>query len=239
LNVVQLGDCYDLWRAYPFHAHVPGQTYAAINDAYGPLTSQLIDQLDARFCVGNHDADLAKYPPDWAFGAGGRLAYSQRACAGRVFAMHGHQTDDVVEVMAAQNGQTWVALGSVLATITNAGGQGLQEWLDRREDTYPGDDGGYPPGAAPPAGRFTSPRWSDRGGRKGRLEKIFDGMAQSAAAIAGAVRVLIVGHTHRPGVAWFTHGGRVIPVVDVGSWTYGKSQFAIVEEGSVRLWQLG
>jgi hypothetical protein len=237
LSVVQLGDSYDLWRTYPFHAHVPGQTYAAIEAVYSNITSLLVDELDTRFCDGNHDADLAKYPPDWAFGAGGRFAYSQRFCAGRVFAFHGHQTDAVVDTMAAQNGQTWVALGSVLTTIWNGFGQSLQEWIDRMEDSHPNDSGGYPQGSAP-AGRFGSPRWSDRGERKTRLEKIFVGMAQTSAQIAGAARLVLVGHTHRPGVAWFTHGSRVLPVVEVGSWTYGRSQFAIIEEGSVRLLEL-
>src|SRR5262249_46249592 len=107
LSVIQLGDCYDVWRAFPFHENVPGRTYSAIRDAYSKVESLLIDDLDARFCVGNHDAILAQFPPDWAFTAGARLAYSQRFCSGSVFAFHGHQGDALADTLASQHGQFW------------------------------------------------------------------------------------------------------------------------------------
>jgi hypothetical protein len=241
LKVIQLGDCYDVWRAYPFHENVAGRTYEAIHAAYSKVVSLLIDRLDTRFCIGNHDAILARYPPDWAFAAGGRIAYAQRVSEGRVFTFHGHQTDTIVEEMAAQNGQVAVAIASAFSVlpVVHPALQGLQEWIDQREDAYPDDDGSWPEGDPPPDGPFSAARWSDRGGRERVTERIFEALSASVPSIAAPVRLIIVGHTHRPGVAWITGpDGRPIPVVDVGSWAWGRSQFAIGVEGSVALWEV-
>jgi hypothetical protein len=197
----------------------------------------LIDDLDTRFCVGNHDAMLAKYPPDWAFTAGARLAYAQRFCEGRVLAFHGHQGDDLVDQLAAQNGQIWVALGSALSSVLNPAGMALQEYIDKREDAYPGDqDGGWPVGVAPARPTaFRCERWSDYKGRPARFQNIF---RAAALSVAQAMRLVLVGHTHRPGISWFGLDGRIVPVIDVGSWTYGRSQFAVVSEGNASVWEL-
>jgi UDP-2,3-diacylglucosamine pyrophosphatase LpxH len=238
MSVVQLGDCFDVWRAFWSDPDQAGRTYAAVEAAYGDVIAELIDRLDTRFCIGNHDAILAKYPPDWAFSANSRLAYAWRFCDGKVFAFHGHQTDDLVEEMAAQNGQFWVSVGSLLSTLNNSLGQSVQETIDRREDGIPASLDGWPAAAPPGSGPFTSERWSDRQGREPRVQKIFGGIARVAPAVAASARLVITGHTHRPGVGWFAAQDRVVPVVDVGSWTYGRSQFAIAVEGSVSLWQL-
>ncbi len=238
LSVVQVGDCYDVWRAFPFHSNIRGRTYAAIQAAYAEIIALLVDELDTRFCVGNHDSVLATSPPDWGFG-GGRIAYAQRFCSGRVFAFHGHQGDQLADELAGQHGQTWVALGSTLAGVANAAGMALQKALDRHEDAFPGDDGGWPEGPSPEAGsRWRARRWSDYGPRRGRFERVLAAMAQASPAVERPVQLLLVGHTHRPGVTWLAREGRTIPVVDVGSWTYGRSQFGVVTEGNASLWEL-
>jgi hypothetical protein len=39
----------------------------------------------------------------------------------------------------------------------------------------------------------------------------------------------IVGHSHRPGISWTeVDFERRIPLVDVGSWTYGRTSFGVV-----------
>jgi len=240
LSVVQLGDCYDVWRTFPFHENVPGRTYSAISTAYSKIESLLIDDLDARFCVGNHDAILANSPPDWAFAAGGRLAYSQRFCAGSVFAFHGHQGDEIADQLAGQHGQFWVALGSALSAILNPAGMALQQLIDQREDTYPGDtDGGWPVGPAPKPGTpFRAKRWSDYHDRPARFQKMLLAAKATTPSLTQPIRLIVVGHTHRPGLSWFELDDRVIPVLDVGSWTYGRSQFAVIEEGNASVWQL-
>ena len=140
--------------------------------------------------------------------------------------------------MSAQDGQFWVSLASLLSTITNAGGQALQEAIDRREDGLSASEDGWPARIAPTWGPFGAKRWSDRNGRDERVGKIFGGLGKVNPSVASAARLVIVGHTHRPGVGWFARGDQLVPVVDVGSWTYGRSQFAICVEGSVSVWQL-
>jgi hypothetical protein len=58
---------------------------------------------------------------------------------------------------------------------------------------------------------------------------------QLGAAISGfelcigrEMQVALVGHSHRPGISWSPVAGRRVPVVDVGSWTYGRAEFAVV-----------
>jgi hypothetical protein len=58
---------------------------------------------------------------------------------------------------------------------------------------------------------------------------------QLGAAISGfelcvsqEMQVVLVGHSHRPGISWSPVAGRRVPVVDVGSWTYGRAEFAVV-----------
>jgi hypothetical protein len=43
------------------------------------------------------------------------------------------------------------------------------------------------------------------------------------------VEVLLIGHSHRPGISWCpVSQTRRVPVIDVGSWTYGRAEFAVV-----------
>jgi hypothetical protein len=58
--------------------------------------------------------------------------------------------------------------------------------------------------------------------------------------VAGSstVRVVFVGHSHRPGVTAVSVNGRFVPVVDVGSWVWGASQIAIGVEGEIALWNV-
>lgn len=238
LSTVQLGDFYDVWRAYPFAEDERGRTYAAINREYASCLSLLIDDLDCRFCVGNHDGILAHYPPDWAFAANARLAYSQRFCKGRLFCFHGHQGDQIADRVAGQDGRSWVALGSVLSCVCNSAGMALQQAIDAVRDSNMSADGGWVDGSPPEDGRFHAPRWADYGGKPRRFLQLLDGMAATATPLADVIRMIIVGHTHRPGIAWLSRANRTIPIVDVGSWTYGRSQFALATEGQITVYEL-
>jgi hypothetical protein len=52
---------------------------------------------------------------------------------------------------------------------------------------------------------------------------------RNAAAPAVEIEVALVGHSHRPGISWGPiTAERDIPLVDVGSWTYGRAEFAVV-----------
>ena len=53
------------------------------------------------------------------------------------------------------------------------------------------------------------------------------------------LRVGIVGHSHRPGISWTeVADGQSIPLVDAGSWTYGRTSFAVVGSDGVGVAEL-
>lgn len=228
LSVCQLGDFYD------------GRTYAAIRDEYRRVESLLIDELDTRFCVGNRDWMLSRSPPDWGFTAG-RIGHSQRFCRGRVFAFHGHQGDERVDTLIADSAQLWSALGSSLASIASPADALVEDRVADWEEPTPeaGASSAWPEGAGPSGPTpFRSPRWSQYGERPARFQRVLEAARELAPAITDGIRLVFVGHSHRPGVAWFEFAGRVVPVMDVGSFCHGQRQFALVEEGSATLWQV-
>jgi hypothetical protein len=51
-----------------------------------------------------------------------------------------------------------------------------------------------------------------------------------------AVRIVFVGHSHRPGISWAPVTQlRDVPLIDVGSWTYGRTEFAVVATDGIGL----
>jgi hypothetical protein len=52
------------------------------------------------------------------------------------------------------------------------------------------------------------------------------------------VELAFIGHSHRPGISWCPVASRRVPLIDVGSWTYGRTEFAIVCEDGVGLARL-
>jgi hypothetical protein len=242
LRLVQLGDFYDVWRAYPSYRDIPGADYSIIESAYGEVIGKLVNQLDARFCVGNHDATLALYPPWWGRGsngkANGRLGYAQRLCDNNVLALHGHQAAQIVEVMQAQGGGAWVSFAMWLAGVWNALDEKIQATLDHSfdPDLWP-KTLDWANLDTPPKGPFAAAAWAARDGRD-VLAKILGGLHEGHMFGADTPRIVFVGHSHRPGISWIEVNEQVVPVVDVGSWTYGRSQFAVAVKGEVSLWEI-
>lgn len=242
LRVVQLGDLYDVWRAYPEYRLQlpPAARYDRIEDAYGPLLGLLVEQARARVCIGNHDAILGLFPPAWARGADnrptGQLAYGHSFGGGRVLAFHGHQDRRVGQVMAAPGGFDVVKLMTLAARLAPKVSQTLQDKFDLATEFFADPDvalleGHWPFVDAPPdAGGWSSGAWCARNGRD-RL-----GMLVSALRGAPDVRVLLVGHSHCPGVSMTHLRGRMVPVVDVGSWVHDRSQIAVAEEGRLGIY---
>lgn len=241
-RVVQLGDLYDVWRAYPkLQGQLPERaTYELIDKPYSEILDLLLNQLRARVCVGNHDAILALFPPFWARTADneptGQLACSHLFGSGRVLAFHGHQDKAVGEAMTALGGTGVVKLMTMAATLSAPLSQGLQQTFDLAaeffEDPTPALFDGHWRQAAPPAAAtgFSSPRWCDRNHR----EKL--ALLASRHPQAANLRLLIVGHSHCPGISMTEVQGRAVPLIDVGSWVQGKSQIAIAEEGRLTIY---
>lgn len=245
LSVVQLGDLYDVWRAYPDYRDHPTSDYRVIEDAYGKALRHLVQgNLRARVCVGNHDASLALFPPSWARVPGGvtdQLAYGHYFGSGRVIALHGHQEQTLADAMQAQGGSGAVKLATEIAKLSNSLSQLIQQGVDILGDLFADSESALNdilssrwPGADPPADAhgFTATRWCDRDGRD-VLQRLFTALPNAAA-----LRLVIVGHSHRPGISAIHIDGRLVPMVDFGSWVWGRAQFGVASEGELKLWTI-
>ena len=245
LTVVHLGDLYDVWRAYPDFSTHPTSDYDVIEKPYGDALGLLVEQLNARVCIGNHDGGLGLFPPAWARNddgsVNGQLAYGHLLSNSRVLAFHGHQEDTIDRALGGSQGSDAVRLATEVARLSNPLSLGIQQGISLVIDMFSDDTfsltdllGSRWPEADPPADAhgFRSPRWCDRTGRA-TLQRLV-----GALPGASGLRLVFVGHSHRPGVSSVHVNGRLVPLIDVGSWALGSSQFAIVTEGEVRLWHI-
>ena len=243
LRTVQLGDIYDVWRAYPEYKDHPTANYRRIEDAHGDIIGKLTQELRARVCVGNHDATMGPFPPSWARGPNGptgQLAYGHTFASGRVLAFHGHQQDVIGQEMASQGGMSTVQLATLAASILCGPSQILQERLDLATVFFEDPDtaffkGHWPLSPEVPGGLdgFASPVWCERQSQKELGDLV------SAIGDAQNLRLAIVGHSHCPGISWIEVRGKRIPLVDAGSWIQGKRQIMIAVEGSLTLYSVG
>jgi hypothetical protein len=244
-SVVHLGDFYDVWRAYPEYKDHPTSDYRAVETKYADVIDLMINGLDMRVCVGNHDANLARFPPWWArnqLGPNGRLAYAQRFAGGKVVAFHGHQLDQADEAMQAQDGSTLVKIATIAAKLSNPLSlliqQGIDLQIDLRADHALALDGLSTGGweksrTLRDQGGFSCSRWCDR------LNMQHAKAVLERTVFSNALRIAFIGHSHRAGITATHVGERFVPVIDAGSWAWGQSQFAIAVEGEVSLWNLG
>jgi UDP-2,3-diacylglucosamine pyrophosphatase LpxH len=222
LDIVQLGDWYDFWRVGKLTS-VAAKT--AIEAQYGGIVSRARD-LGVRHCVGNHDAGLVEA----ACRAGIDVEIVRTLGASHnVLCFHGHDTETLASVAVDGTAET---LGlSILNLVNSAPLIGIVSSIIQRViDNSSADPWSDNPKSLPwpnakvqgPAG-WAAP-WTAR-----------DDATQLGAAISGfelctkqPVQVVIVGHTHRPGISWSPVAGRRVPIVDAGSWTYGRAEFAVV-----------
>jgi Calcineurin-like phosphoesterase len=245
-STVHLGDFYDVWRAYPEYADHPTSDYRRIEDAYADVIDLLVNQLDVRVCVGNHDASLGRFPPWWArnqFGPNGRLAYAQRFAGDRVVAFHGHQVDQLERAMQGQAGDAVVKVATLAAKkLSNPLSMLLQLGIDLAQDAFADPsllETGLLHATWPKSellkdtGGFTCACWCDR------LSMAHVQRVLEQTTFHAALRLAFVGHSHRAGISAVQLGERFVPVIDCGSWAWGRSQFAVAVEGEVSLWQLG
>jgi hypothetical protein len=162
---------------------------------------------------------------------------------GRVLAFHGHQADRIDNAMASHGGSALVQIATEVAKLSNPLSQALQIGIDVLADFF-GDSGISLTdalntrwhGVDPPADAhgFVATRWCDRAGRE-NIQKV-----AGALPNASDLRLVIVGHSHIPGISAIhvPVPGRLVPLIDVGSWVWGRSQLAIAREGEIKLWTL-
>jgi hypothetical protein len=223
LDVVQIGDWYDFWRS-PGFTH--GQAKAIIESQYAGVV-QRARNLGVRHCIGNHDAAFAE-----AVSRQGLDVEIVRTLGNghRVLCLHGHDTETLASI-AVDGTATSIGLNILNIFNTTVPLLGaVSALVQRAVDASFADPWSADPHSLPwPKAKVLGPNgwaapWVAR-----------DGATQLGAALSGyelcvqtQVQVAFVGHSHRPGISWSPIAGRRVPVVDVGSWTYGRSEFAVV-----------
>ena len=222
-EVFQVGDWYDFWRS-PGFTHA--QAKSIIESQYPGVVSRA-RALGVKHCVGNHDAALAE--ADIGRGLDVEIVRSIGSSK-RVICLHGHDTATLASIAVQDTART---IGLNIFNILNSTAPGLGAlgaFVQRAIDGSSVDPWSANP-ASIPWGRAAVPGPNGWGAPwVGRDSAIQLGSALSGLelCIDQRVQVVLVGHSHRPGVAWSPIAGRRVPVVDVGSWTYGRSEFAVV-----------
>lgn len=230
LEVIQLGDWYDLWRTPPgsfaakrqaIEAHYPGIVAAA-------------RELRIAHCIGNHDAAFFGMPPsDMDVAAARKLGGSQILC------FHGHDLVSLKNIVVEARTQADV-VGAVNVFATGVPVLGkLAAWVqmvaDRTRDPWYSEPRSLP--WEPTAHGL--PDWDAPWvARDGAIEvgPVIRSLEHDQAGQHFALA--IVGHTHRPGISWSPVGpNHAIPLIDAGSWTYGRAELALVCRDGVGLAQ--
>ncbi|HEU4534248.1 MAG TPA: hypothetical protein VFS00_09020 [Polyangiaceae bacterium] len=237
-TALQLGDWYDVWRAVG-HDATQAQFGAIDNvEAYQKVL-ELDHVMSLAHVIGNHDASFTHALPDRrvANGERFRFGFGLLQSRGKVFALHGHQVDDLPGVPSPDSEQRIVWLATLAATYVTSQARSLQTFIDRegaagalgwltsivglnRADPVPKP---RPRASAPPGieGDFVEREQSEA------LVKIAVGACKQRYQPAPAeLELLLVGHSHKPCVAWAPHpdSGRPVVIVDAGSWVYGAAQ---------------
>jgi hypothetical protein len=230
-RVVQVGDWYDFYRA---PAPTVALQVAAIELQYGDIC-KAARAVPLLHCIGNHDAALYKNPNATT----SRFGIAQPLGSNGVMAYHGHDTATLEAIEEQDIGAEialsivdLVALFPVLSQIADfaqmVADDSFQEvWTKGNQ----GGDKPWPQAAGAPPAAWTAP-WVARDDAAA-LVKAARGLEYVTDT---ALEVVFVGHSHRPGIssAWIT-AEREIALVDVGSWTYGRAEIAIVTPNGVGL----
>jgi UDP-2,3-diacylglucosamine pyrophosphatase LpxH len=232
LDIVQLGDWYDFWRS---PSVTPAEAKHNIEAQYPGVVSRA-RELGVRHCIGNHDARLTQ--PELRAGLDVEIVRTV-GHGHRVLCLHGHDTETLasiaVDESTARLGLNIVTaltstpvLGPLAALIQRVvDGSSKEPWIDSAESLP------WPNAKVPGPAGWAAP-WVGRG------NAVPLGAAVSGFELCASreLQVVFVGHSHRPGIAWCPVAGRRVPVVDVGSWTYGRTEFAVVCPDGVGLARL-
>jgi len=231
-TAIQLGDWYDFWRTPPpsiaADRHTIEQHYRGICDkaAAVPLLH----------CIGNHDAALFASPPDPA-----ELDVAIARCIGTpsVLCFHGHDLQSLQSIYVRAEWDE--ALLQILNTINSTSIIGplssfLQRWGDdsfaepwaEESDSKP-----WPAAIVPGPDDLWQAPWVARDDAVKLAQTVrgfeFCLSERNPGVPPVEVEIALIGHSHRPGISWGSiTADRAIPLVDVGSWTYGRAEFAVV-----------
>ena len=226
---VQLGDFYDLLRA--------GDPTASFESRLGtvqvvyPRIASLGFSLPLLHCIGNHDHELFEHRTDLA--RLGINAHIARHLGDGVLALHGNDLVSLADIELNTDVQLWLlSLVQSLVTLPVIGG--LADFLQRYYDDSLADpalaDHVSLPWPSAASGKVVMPTdWSAPWVLRDSAMQLGVPLLGWAKAAQRDVQLAIVGHSHRPGISWTeVAAGQLIPLVDVGSWTYGRSTFGVL-----------
>jgi hypothetical protein len=237
--LVQLGDWYDVWRA--IGEDTSDSRYAAIDNV---ALYQTILELDKRLgmahAIGNHDASFAHALPDRrvADGARYRFGFGLLESNGRIFTMHGHQADAIEGAPNLPGDQRAVWIATLVAKYVTAQARNLENFLDQEGTNITavrdwlmslvGLNRGDP--VPTPRTRKQAPlgfagSFVERESCAELVKVAVDACAKRYPA-PEPLEVLLVGHSHKPCVAYAPHpvSKKPVIVVDAGSWVQGAAQ---------------
>jgi hypothetical protein len=229
LSAIQLGDWYDFWRSPGITAT---ESKRLIEEQYAGVVERA-RRLPLLHCVGNHDAELLR--PEIR----GPMAVEIVRTVGSpsVLCIHGHDRTTFESI--AVDG-TWESLGLNVLNLVNslpgigAVGSLIQKCLDQSFAEPTSEDLAS---LAWEVAKVSGPAdwvapWIDRSGAA-ELGQCIRGYE---LCVDTHVQVTLIGHSHRPGISWSpVSATRRVPVIDVGSWTYGRAEFAVVCRDGVGL----
>ncbi len=230
LEIIQIGDLFDLWQA-------KGNTNLIV--AAYPSVLGILQKLEPVYIVGNHDIDLVRWyrKQGQAFG---RIWRSLGRAEGKIRAIyeHGFQADFF------NNQASWSGvIGREVTKIV-----GMMEYLDPDIDVILGSAGDAVSRIFSKYNVF-SPVQDPQGFNLDQylryyialLDKYNQGKTLDAYGPGDLdLSLAVIGHTHKARLVQMPHNGRTYYLLDCGSWVDGGHEIGIIagNEAAVGQWDL-
>ena len=229
IEVVQVGDMFDLWQAR-------GNTNLIVQ-AYTDIIG-LVHKLNPVYVVGNHDIDLVNWYKDKgeAFGRKWRH-YSTVEGKRRAIFEHGFQAD------MANNQESWSgAIGREITKVV-----GMMEYINTHIDVELGAVWDAVVRAFNKYNVF-SPKNDPQGFSAHELMKYYFDLIEKYNSGQtfdhygpGEVDLVIavIGHTHNARLVQVPRNGKVLHLLDCGSWVNGGHEFGVLSGNDMAVCQWG
>lgn len=237
--LLQLGDWYDVWRAVG-HDSTHAQYAVIENQPFYQRLIELDKELGMAHLIGNHDASFTHALPDGRVADGKlfRFGMGLMKSNGRIFSIHGHQTDDIEGVPSPDSDQRVVWLGTFAAKYLTSEARSLQNFIDQEGlnaaavfDWLKALIGVNRPDPVPkprPRKKAPDPYVGSFVEREdtASLVRICVDACKKRYGNPTPLELLVVGHSHKPCISWAPHpdSGKPVIVVDGGSWVHGAAQ---------------
>jgi hypothetical protein len=243
LELVQLGDWYDIWRAYA--SDLSTASFLRIETPYRAIV-ELDADIGLKHLIGNHDAVFARGLSQYRSSQPQLFPFGSWLAGGTsVFGIHGHQSD-AMKLDDAPDHPTASRIIAIVSSMARASSdvgfwQSIEDAYDKH--AFPAAVGrwaknvflGVHPDAHEPIEAIGAPAPSDCAwapharfainAAARNLVSIVEKIPRAPLGMAAPpLRALVVGHSHIPRISWVASAaGDPVVVIDVGSWAYGAS----------------